>query len=219
MKKVYILIFLIMLLFTTYEIANSYAKYTSEASGTASKQAGAWVVEVNDEEITSSSSTKTFQIANLTYPANNYVLENKMAPTSTGYFDIEIDPTGASVAIRYDLTIDFSALSVSNAINFDSAYKVVNNVESATGIVKTGANTYSGIIPLSEVKAGTSTTLRFYVAWTDDGTGTNDDADSALGLSQDVSLALPVSVTVSQYLGETLVPYVAPTPQNPSSGD
>ena len=214
MKKVYILIGLIMLLYTTYEVANTYAKYVSEATGTAQKQAGAWIVTINDEEITASSSTQTFEMDSLTYPENSYVLENKMAPTSSGYFDVIIDPTGASVAVRYDLTIDFSALSISEAINFNSAYKVVNNTETSEGIVKTGANTYSGVIDLTDVKAGNPTVLRFYIGWADDGTGTNDDADSTLGLSRQVSLGLPVSVTASQYLGETLVPYVAP-----SSGD
>mgnify|MGYP006916102120 CR=1 FL=1 len=194
MKKVYILISLIMLIFTTYQVATSYAKYTANASATGSKQAGAWVVKVNSEEITSKTSTKQFVIQNLTYPSTSaYVQANKMAPTANGYFDIVIDPTGNSTAIRFDVTMDLSALTVSNSIHFNAAYKVVNGVETAEGMVRTGQNTYSGIIPLADVKAATSTTARFYIIWEDDGSGTNDDPDSELGKVRDTTLNLPIN--------------------------
>ena len=51
MKKTWFLVGALMLLITTYEIISSYAKYTSEATGTIEKNAGAWMIKVNDSNL------------------------------------------------------------------------------------------------------------------------------------------------------------------------
>lgn len=51
MRKIWILIGICMLLFTVFQIASTYAKYTTEATATTEKQAGAWVIKVNNETI------------------------------------------------------------------------------------------------------------------------------------------------------------------------
>ncbi len=208
MKKIWILVSLIMILFTTYEVAETYAKYVSETTATVDKQAGAWVIKINNIDLTSSTGeVKNFSINSLSYNSGDYVLANKFAPSASGYFDIVLDPTGASVAIRYDLTIDFSELSdISSEMSFDFACKVVNGVEDRNALIRTAANTYTGTISLDDVKNEVSTTARFYIKWEDDGTGTNDQADSALGVSGG-TLSIPVSVVVSQYSGETITAY------------
>lgn len=73
----------------------------------------------------------TFTIDTLTYPDNEYVVENKLAPASSGYFDIVIDPTGSSVAIRVDVTLDVEDLSILDSIGFTAACRVVNGEEVA----------------------------------------------------------------------------------------
>lgn len=207
MKKVYILASLIMLLLTSYQIAKSYAKYVSEGVASAEKQAGAWVIKVNNKDISSKSSDKKFQIDSLTYPSNDNVLENKIAPSSSGYFDVTIDATAASVAVRFDVTIDLTALNISEAINFQAAYIVIDGVQGSS-MIRTGENTYTGIIGLSDIKANKNTTARFYLNWAEDGTGQNDEADSRLGVKKEIeNLNLPVSVVISQYSGETITAY------------
>ena len=207
MRKIYILISLIMILFIIYQVTQTYAKYTSQGVANVMEQAGAWVIRVNNSDIASRNSTRQFQINSLTYTSNQYVLANKIAPSTSGYFEIIIDPSGSSVAIRYDVTLDLTELDDVDAINFDSAYVVVNGVETS-GIVRTGEYTYSGTISLSDVIANNTTTARFYIAWEDDGTGQNDEEDSRLGVDREIEdLELPVSVVVSQYTGETLTPY------------
>ena len=47
MKKVWILSALMMLIFTFYQIRNSYAKYLTEANGQTQKSIGTWLVKVN----------------------------------------------------------------------------------------------------------------------------------------------------------------------------
>ena len=208
MKKTWILVGIIMLLFTSYQIATSYAKYTTEADGTAQKQSGAWVIKLNDNDISNSNSETTFDIDELTFPENEFVAEGKLAPASSGYFDVIIDPTGSSVAVRFDVTLDVSGLSQYDAINFTAAYRVINGEEVSEGMVRTADHTYSGIISLNDVKNGVASTMRFYIGWEEDESEEGDEADTQLGNIKDISAQLPVNVVISQYSGEQLEEYV-----------
>ena len=207
MKKVWLLIGLIMLIFTLYEIADSYAKYVSNATATAEKQAGAWVIKINDTNIATANTVTNFTIDSLTYPSNEYVLENKIAPSSSGYFDIAIDPSGSSVAIRYDVTLDLQELDISDAINFESACVVIDGSEVSGGLTRTAENTYTGIISLTDVANDEIITARFYIQWEEENDGENDQDDTTLGLTKGVTLELPIRVVVSQYSGETITEY------------
>lgn len=210
MKKVWILSALIMIVFTFYQINYTYAKYLTEASGQAQKSIGAWLVKVNGTNISTGTEKQKFEINQLQYNSNNYVLEGKIAPGLMGYFDVEIDATEASVAVVYDISIDFSSLNVSDAIKFSKLVKVIDGVEEQTGIVKTGASTYTGTIDLSEIEQGKTATVRVYIEWEDDKTGVNDEADSILGKQMNLKVPIPVEVTVSQYMGEEIVEYTEP---------
>ena len=201
MKKIYIIISMLLIVVTLYNIADSYAKYVTQASGSMEKQAGAWVIKVNDRDISSKTSTKTFTINNLTLLNNEYVIDGKIAPNSVGYFDISIDPTGTSTAIKFDVTLDLSDFENVEAIHFESACLVVNGEENPSGMTRTAKNTYTGIIPLSDVKQNTITTARLYIKWED------SETDIVLGLIKNNQLNLPIEVDVSQYMGEELVEY------------
>lgn len=207
MKKIWILSALIMILITFYQISQTYAKYSSQAKGTVEETIGAWIVKINGENIATEEEVKTFTIEQLNYNSNNNVKEGKIAPGLLGYFDIIIDATEASVAVRYDVKIDFASLDISNAINFSKLVKVVDGVESSEGIIKIEENVYTGVVSLDDIKAGKTNTLRVYIEWTDNQTGENDEADSVLGMQKDIQVSIPVELKAMQYLGEELKEY------------
>lgn len=208
MRKIWILLALIMILITAYQINTTYAKYFTEAQGIVEETIGAWVVKINGTNIATEEDVQTFTINDLNYNSNDYVLDGKIAPGLLGYFDVVIDPTGASVAVRYDVTINFDELNISDSIKFAKLVRVVNGVEDETGIIKTAESTYTGTISLADVEAGTTNTIRVYLGWEDDGTGANDAEDSILGTTKDVQVAIPVEVKASQYLGEEITEYI-----------
>lgn len=106
MKKIWILSSLIMILVTLYQINTTYAKYYTEASGKAEATIGAWIVRLNNSDITTGTEEQTFAIENInTYNTDN-VLNGKIAPGAIGYFDIVIDATDASVAVKYEITVE-----------------------------------------------------------------------------------------------------------------
>ncbi len=207
MRKIWILSALVMLLITFYQINSTYAKYFTQAEGIVEESIGAWIVKVNGTNIATGADVQNFTISDLKYNSNDYVLAGKIAPGLLGYFDVEIDATEASVAVRYDVSINFEQLDLSDSINFSKLVRVVDNVESNTGITKTGASTYTGIVSLDDINAGKTNTIRVYLSWEDDGTGTNDEADSILGTTKDIQVSIPVEVKASQYLGEEIVEY------------
>ena len=207
MRKIWILSALIMLLVTLYQINSTYAKYFTQANGIVEETIGAWIVKVNDTNIATESTVENFTINALKYNSNDYVLEGKIAPGLLGYFDITIDATEASVAVRYDVTIDFSQLSLSDSIKFSKLVSVVDEVESETGITKTDVSTYTGVVSLDDITAGKTNTLRVYLEWENDASGVNDEADSTLGTTKDIQVSIPVQVKASQYIGEEIVEY------------
>ena len=205
MKRTYIILGIIMLIFTFYQIATSYAKYIAEATAVVEKQAGAWAIKVNDTDISNSNSETTFNVDNLIFPESAFVAENKLAPGANGYFEIVIDSTGSSVAVRYDVTLVVDNLNIIDSIRFTKACIVVDGEEVEEGIIKTGDNTYSGVISLEDVTNEVQTTLRFYIGWEELENGQGDIADTELGLIKDISTNIPVDVVVTQYLGEPIV--------------
>ncbi len=207
MRKTWIIVGIVMLLFTSYQIATTYAKYITEATATIEKTAGAWVIKINDNDISNSTSQTTFDIDELIFPESEFVVEGKLAPASSGYFDVVIDPTGTSVAVRFDVTLDVSELNAYEAINFTAAYRVVNGEEVSANMVRTGDHTYSGVISLDDVKKGIASTMRFYIGWEEEETEEGDESDTQLGNLKDVTAQLPVNVVISQYSGETLEEY------------
>jgi len=205
MKRTYIILGIIMLIFTFYQIATSYAKYIAEATAVVEKQAGAWAIKVNDTDISNSNSETTFNVDNLIFPESAFVAENKLAPGANGYFEIVIDSTGSSVAVRYDVTLVVDNLNIIDSIRFTKACIVVDGEEVEEGIIKTGDNTYSGVISLEDVTNEVQTTLRFYIGWEELENGQGDIADTELGLIKDISTNIPVDVVITQYLGEPIV--------------
>ena len=196
-----------MLLITLYQINSAYAKYSTEAEGIVEETIGAWIVKVNNTNIATEADVQNFTIDALTYNSNDYVLEGKIAPGLSGYFDVTIDATEASVAVRYDVTIDFSKLNISDSIKFTKLVTVVDGVESEEGIIQTDESTYTGVVSLEDILAGKTNTLRVYLSWEDDGTGINDEEDSMLGTNKDIQVSIPVQVKASQYLGEEIIEY------------
>ena len=205
MKRTYTLLGIIMLIFTFYQIATSYAKYIAEATAVVEKQAGAWSIKVNNTDISNSNSETTFNVDNLIFPESAFVADNKLAPGANGYFEIVIDSTGSSVAVRYDVTLVVDNLNIIDSIRFTKACIVVDGEEVEEGIIKTGDNTYSGVISLEDVTNEVQTTLRFYIGWEELENGQGDIADTELGLIKDISTNIPVDVVVTQYLGEPIV--------------
>lgn len=188
----------IMIFVTIYEITNTYGLFESNINMDVDSKVATWNILINDTNIGKS---ETFTIDNFISEEDSTVASGKIAPGTSGYFNINIDPSTTQVSIRYDLTFDFSKL--------DNLF-TITKVEEKNGynLIKTGPNTYSNVITLNEIKENKTNNIRVYIKW--DNNEENNDKDTEIGLTENNTLNIPVSITVLQYSGEKIEPYVEP---------
>ena len=188
----------IMIFVTIYEITNTYGLFESNINMNADSKLATWNILINDTNIGKS---ETFTIDNFISEEDSTVASGKIAPGTSGYFYINIDPSTTQVSIRYDLTFDFSKL--------DNLF-TITKVEEKNGynLIKTGPNTYSNVITLNEIKENKTNNIRVHIKWNNN--EENNDKDTEIGLTENNTLNIPVSITVLQYSGEKIEPYVEP---------
>ena len=188
----------IMIFVTIYEITNTYGLFESNINMDVDSKLATWNIIINDTNIGKS---ETFTIDNFISEEDSTVASGKIAPGTSGYFNINIDPSTTQVSIRYDLTFDFSKL--------DNLF-TITKVEEKNGynLIKTGPNTYSNVITLNEIKENKTNNIRVHIKWNNN--EENNDKDTEIGLTENNTLNIPVSITVLQYSGEKIEPYVEP---------
>ena len=195
MKRWLLILFIALLLFTGYEISNSFALFESENAIVVNSDIGKWQIKVNDISIKDST---TFSITNVSVEENENVMEDRFAPDTRGYFDIVIDPNDTEVAIRYDLSYRDDMV-----VNSKISITEVSVVE-GTNVIQTGPKAYSGVINLDQIEAGENIVIRFYVEWLND--EANNEVDSLYGKGE-AQIEIPIEILFTQYLGEDIEEY------------
>lgn len=109
----------------------TYSKYTNVVSGDGETQVAKWSFKVNEQ----TEEFATIKLAD-TYDAST-LTKGKIAPGTSGSFDINIDATGAEVGVKY-------------VVNFEDETNKPTNL-----IFKSGNKSASTIEELEEVLTGT----------------------------------------------------------------
>lgn len=102
-KRIGILLSCIALLFFILVVADTYAKYLTEAAGTTNIAIARWRILVNGQDIRNNQ-TISQTITPVLYTDPN-IAQNVIAPRSRGYFDITINCADADVSFQYDISI------------------------------------------------------------------------------------------------------------------
>lgn len=85
-------------------MSNTYSRYVAGTTGNVKMSFAQWQILVNDSDITNNSSSSI--VSRPIINENKYVESNKIAPASSGYFDISIDPSNVDVSFNYSITLD-----------------------------------------------------------------------------------------------------------------
>lgn len=187
LKKFRVLLVIIALVITLSLMNNTYSRYVAGSSSDVKIDFAKWQLLVNETDITNQSSSNiTFEP--VIYPNTN-VAKNKIAPSSSGYFDIEIDPTNVDVSFKYtinlaidesqnipDLIITKYAFIPENYIENDDEENKLNYVYLDNTSVITNEVSYSaeGFKPI---------TIRIFFEWYEgENEAMNDTADTNVGL-------------------------------------
>lgn len=194
-NKIIYIVCAIMIFISIYEIKNTYGLFESKKEIDIDKSVAKWSIYINDNNL---NTTETFTIDNFTFQETDTVAKDKIAPGILGWFDILIDARDTQVSIIYEITFDFTSLP-SNI--------TVEKIEEINGreIIKTGPNTYSNYITLEDINNNLKDTIRVHIKWNND--EENNENDTNIGIIKNNSIKIPVSITVSQYLNDTIEPY------------
>ena len=205
MRKWLIILFVVLLSITAYELSVSYALFESENDFIVNSDIGKWQISVNDSLI---NETGTFSVTSVHVDSDSNVRENYFAPGTSGYFEIEIDPNDTDVSIYYEIVCRTDYIT-----NSQITLTRIQNV-GKPDLINIADYTYAGVIPLSDIQNGDVTTIRFYITWANN--ENNNEVDSLYG-NNSASFEIPMSITFRQYLGEQIA--VSPSPSPTASPD
>lgn len=181
LKKLKILILIITLSVTLCLMSNTYSRYVADATGNIEIPFAKWEIMVNNENINKQASTSISFTPVI--ESNENIADGVIAPSSSGYFDITIDPTNVDVSFDYvinlsienvnmpDLMVNKYAILPDNYIEGDtlSFTEITNN--QISNQVKNNSNQF---------------TIRIYFEWYDgEDNQMDDDADTQIGTSED----------------------------------
>ena len=195
-NKVFILISVIILCIIIYEITKIYALFHSELDSKVEFKKGMWNIKVNNTDITRGTITE-FEIDTINMDENSHVKSGKIEPGMKGNFKISINPQNTSVSVRYDISLNKEQLTNKNIKIVSVKEKKQNN-----NLIKTGEDTYTGIISLDDIKNNVTNEIIIEIEWIDD--RQNDGEDTKIGIIENSEIKIPMTVYVSQYLGETI---------------
>lgn len=101
-NKLKLLIACFMLIILVSLMSNTFSKYVSSADGDLNVSFAKWQILVNNLDISDASNSEILFVPVI--DSNNEVDENSVAPSSSGYFDIAIDPSNVALSFNYNIT-------------------------------------------------------------------------------------------------------------------
>lgn len=183
LKKVYLLLALASLLLLVSVIQNTYAKYISKATANSNFTIASWNFKVNNHDINANSNFSNVIVP--VFENNPNIKDNVIAPTSEGYFDINIDHSNVDVSFTEKISLN---LSDANTV---SDLKITGYAINDGSIIEFNGNEISTDCLLNDdVKINK---YRFYVTWIDNDGQTmqnKDDTEAAKNGNASISVSL-----------------------------
>lgn len=186
---------IILIVITIYIIVETYAVFYTEVESKIAFERGTWNIYINDTDV-KKGLNKELLIENINISSKETVKEDKMAPGMIGDFTISICTKDTKVSVRYDITVNLDEMEYNQ---FE--IKNVENVDNTNEIIRTGENTYTGIIKLEDISDAYKDNIKFEIEWLD------DEKDIEIGSVYNNIVGIPLTINVTQYLGEDIVEY------------
>lgn len=188
-KYLFILLFLVVLITFCAILQSTYAKYRKRVEQGVELTLARWNIKVNDESIAGKDSLAENIIPK--FEGNEYVLDDVIAPGSTGYFDIVIDSSEVDVSFKYTV---FVATDEAEKYPDITAYGYAVNPTDNGEITD---YTDEGIT--GEIEHNTPlTTIRVYVKWNDDENNTMDNIQDTLLAIENQTLSMNTNIHFEQ---------------------
>lgn len=182
-------------------MSSTYSRYVAGTTGNIDILFAKWQILINNQDITDQNSSNISITP--TIEQNENIKENTVAPTSKGYFDINIDPSNADVSFQYtvDLEIDneeIPDLMITKYAILPADYEEGDTIEYTTLQTNTITNQ---LIYDNETEnfSFDPFTMRIYFEWYEgEEEQMNDENDTSIGLlSAEDELSFTINANIS----------------------
>lgn len=203
-RKFKFLLLLFSLSLTLGMMSNTYSRYIADTTGEMKVVFAKWQILVNDTDITNSKSSSINLVPIM--EENPNITDGTVAPSSKGYFDINIDPTNVNVSFNYSISLnvvnqDIPDLMITKYAILDKNYQEGDNIEYNT---LSTDNMITGTLEHNNNKTFEPFTVRVYFEWYDDTDNTmNDESDTEIGNKaalEDTELKINAKINFKQKL-------------------
>lgn len=204
-----LLILVISFFLLAYNVNEAYSRYVSEVNGDVNFNFARWQILVNNENITTNYESKIKFTPII--DENENMASNVLGPTSTGYFDIEINPENVDTSFVYNINITVPSDSeVKNVVITD--YSITNEESILLGnelvrIPLNGSNSISETMLWDSNTSGFKFNpfiVRVYFAWNDNKEIMTDEEDTIIGNkaseNEEINFSLLASLKFRQYV-------------------
>lgn len=208
--RIKIMLVFMSLALTVSLMSNTYSRYVADTTGSLEVQFAKWKILVNETDITSGnvSSIELTPVVD----ENENVAQNKLAPSSKGYFDIEIDPTDVEVSFDYEISLEVLNENIPDLLvtkyslikgDADLDKDSIDRIDIVDNVI-TGTMRYKNVASGSdEVFAFEPFTIRVYFEWVDNEevSTMSDEADTQIGLNaENYTLQIKANIKFEQNL-------------------
>ena len=187
-------------------MSSTYSRYVAGTTGNIDMLFAKWQILVDDLDIANQNNSEiTFTPV---IEANENVRANTVAPTSKGYFDIEINPSNVDVSFSYEISLDIDNedipdLMITKYAILDSDYEDGDIISYTTLNTNTITNDmlFDNTVQDFSFKPFT---VRICFEWLEGANETMDNADdSIIGLEaaeDDVTFTITANIAFEQIL-------------------
>ena len=171
----------------------TYSSYESNTAGSVNGNIAGWNIKVNDV-IVSNEVDKEVDIDDVVWNAT-HTRSGKLAPGSTGTFNIKLDFSGTEVAVRFDIEI------IDKTVDSNKILTLTAIDTADVTLTRTGVSTYTAVVDVDDIDT-TIVNLALDLSWVN-----NDSVNDPVDTQFDNSQFLDVNFKATQYGGEVITPY------------
>ena len=204
-NKCKILFIIASLALTLSLMSNTYSRYVANTTGNLDMAFSNWQILVNEIDIIEENSS-TIQISPVLLENENIAV-NKVAPSTEGYFDINIDPTNVDMSFNYQVNIEvlnenIPDLIITKYAILDDTYTVGDEIV----LENLENNTVSGNLKYQQGNTFKPFTIRIYFEWYDEADGSmTDEMDTEVGhqaATENTTLQIAATIKFEQDVTE-----------------
>lgn len=198
-KKLFTIIFMVLIIscFLYLGARATYTSYESEIDGNVSNRVAGIHFKINGVDVVANNdgTLDNRVILDNTTWVSTHTREEKISPGSSGTIDLELDPSGSEVAILYEFRFVDKKIDDDTLLTF-------GNITSTDTLIRTGVDTYTGVITLNDINQSRTVTLSadFYFDYLTDIEGITEDNQSLDDLFE-------IHFHAIQYRGEEIEEY------------